>query len=287
MDRAAWLYPLVIVVVMFGMGMSLTLDDFRRGLQLRRPLAMALVCQVLVLPVAAAAIAQIFSLPAVMAVGLVLTAAVPGGTMANILSHVLGGDLALNLTLTAFNALVGVVSIPLIVFLSMSWFMDREQLIPPQVGKLVQLMSLVIGPIAVGMVIRSRLVGIADRLHRPVRVLAALCVVVVVVATITGSWNVLVANAPALGGAALTFSLLSLSVGYAVPRVLGTSGKQAVAICLEIGLHNAVLAMAIAMSPQLLNEPEMAAAPMLYGIVAVLVAIPFVGVVRWFDRRRV
>ena len=96
--------PLVVVAVMLALGLTLTVADFQRATTVRRPLLVALICQSLVLPALCLLIAEGLHLEAKLAVGLMLMAATPGGMLANIVSHLANGDLALNLTLTAINA---------------------------------------------------------------------------------------------------------------------------------------------------------------------------------------
>src|SRR5262245_23757434 len=112
--NAQW-FPAMIAVVMFGLGLSLTVADFRRVAEVRQPVLVALGCQVLLLPAICYGIAVLFQLPPELAVGLMLMAASPGGAMANLMSHLANGDLALNLTLTALNAVLAIVTIPVMV----------------------------------------------------------------------------------------------------------------------------------------------------------------------------
>ncbi|WP_245849019.1 bile acid:sodium symporter family protein [Mycobacterium palustre] len=107
-------FPLVVVAVMLALGLTLTVADFRRAATMWRPLAVALICQAVVLPVLCLLTAEAFHLPPTMAVGLMLMAATPGGTTSSIMSHLFNGDLALNLTLTAINAVLSIAAIPAI-----------------------------------------------------------------------------------------------------------------------------------------------------------------------------
>jgi BASS family bile acid:Na+ symporter len=111
-------FPLVVVAVMLALGLTLTIDDFRRAATMRRPLAVALICQSVLLPGLCLLIAQALHLAPNMAVGLMLMAATPGGTTSSILSHLFNGDLALNLTLTAINAVISIFALPAILALS-------------------------------------------------------------------------------------------------------------------------------------------------------------------------
>ena len=276
-------FPLVVVVVMLALGLTLTIDDFRRAASLRKPLAVALICQVFLLPVLCLLIAEAFHLPPTLAVGLMLMAATPGGTTANILSHLFNGDLALNLTLTAINAVLSIVALPAILAFSMTWFLGNGRFLPLQFDKLLGVFGLVLVPTAIGVAIRHRLPQLARRLQTPVRVFAALLLVVIIAATLARSWVTLSHYIGVLSGAVATFCLTSLTVGYLIPRLMRLAGRQAIAMSLEVGMHNGVVAIGIALSPQLLNNAEMAIPAAVYGIIAIFIAISFILTVRRLD----
>src|ERR1700722_11074728 len=135
-------FPLVVAAVMLALGLTLTVDDFKRAASLRQPLSVALICQCVLLPALCLLIAEVFRLPPNLAVGLMLMAATPGGTMANIISHLVNGDLALNLTLTAINAVLSVVALPAILAASMTWFLGEGRFLPLQLDKFLTVFGL-------------------------------------------------------------------------------------------------------------------------------------------------
>jgi BASS family bile acid:Na+ symporter len=276
-------FPLVAGVVMLALGLTLTVADFKRAATLRRPLAVALVCQALVLPTLCLLIAEAFHLEPHLAVGLMLMAATPGGTMANILSHLFNGDLALNLTLAAINAALSVFALPAILAASMTWFLGEGRFIPLQLDKFLTVFALVLIPTAIGIAIRHRLPRLARRLQRPVKVVAAALLILAVVAAIAGGRTTLWHNFGVLSGAVVSFCAVSLTVGYLVPRVMRLGPPQAIAISLEVGLHNTVVALSVALSPQLLNSAEMATPAAIYGVLAPLIALTFIFTVRRLD----
>ncbi|OJZ67909.1 bile acid:sodium symporter [Mycobacterium paraffinicum] len=281
MDSPFW--PLVVVVVMFALGLTLTVDDFKRAATLRKPLVVALICQSLLLPALCLVIAEAFRLEPHLAVGLMLMAATPGGTMSSILSHLFNGDLALNLTLTAINAVLSIVALPAILAVSMTWFLGGGRFLPLQADKFFTVFGMVLVPIAVGVAFRHRFPGLVRRLQKPVRILAIALLVVAVLGAIAGGRTTLWHNIGALTGAVVAFCAVSLTVGYLAPRLMRLAPRQAVAVSLEVGMHNAVVAMGIALSPQLLNSAEMATPAAVYSAVAPLLAVTFVFLARRAD----
>ena len=109
---STYFMPATLVVIMLGLGLSLTLADFRRVLLFPRAIFIGLVCQMLLVPVLCYGLAVAFALPPIFAVGMMLLAASPGGAAANLFSHLARGDVALNLTLTAVNSLLSLLTLP-------------------------------------------------------------------------------------------------------------------------------------------------------------------------------
>lgn len=274
------LFPLVVVAIMLALGLTLTVADFRRAATLRRPLLVALLCQCVLLPLLCLVVAEALDLEPNLAVGLMLMAATPGGLLANVLSHLADGDLALNLTLTAVNAVLSIFAIPAILAVSMTWFLGDGRFIPLQFDKFVGVFAVVLIPTAIGVAIRHRFPDLAQRLHKPVRIAAAVLLVVAVTAGIAGGRTTLMKNFGVLSVAVVSFCAISLTVGYLAPRWMRLAPRQSIAVSLEIGLHNAVVAIGIAVSPQLLNNSEMATPAAVYGVLAPLVALTFLFVVR-------
>ena len=275
--------PLVVGAVMLALGLTLTVDDFRRAATVRRPLLVALVCQTLVLPALCLLIAEALHLTPNLAVGLMLMAATPGGMLANIVSHLANGDLALNLTLTAINAVLSIFAIPAILAFSLTWFLGEGRFIPLQFDKFFAVFAMVLIPVAIGVAVRHRFPNFARRLHKFVRIAAAVLLVVAVVAGIASGQSTLWRNFGVLSAAVVCFCAVSLTVGYLVSRRMQLAPHQAIAVSLEIGLHNAVVAIGIALSPQLLNNAEMAMPAAVYGIIGPLIALAFVFAVRRLD----
>jgi BASS family bile acid:Na+ symporter len=237
----------------------------------------------LVLPTLCLLIAEAFHLEPHLAVGLMLMAATPGGTMANILSHLFNGDLALNLTLSAINAALSVFTLPAILAASMTWFLGEGRFIPLQLDKFAMVFALVLIPTAIGIAIRHRFPELARRLQRPVKIVAAALLIVTVVAAIAGGRTTLWHNFGVLSGAVVSFCAVSLTVGYLVPRLMRLAPPQATAVSLEVGLHNTVVALGVALSPQLLNSAEMATPAAIYGALAPFIAMTFIVAVRRVD----
>ena len=266
--------PLALALVMLGLGLSLTIADFARIGRHPRAVLVALVVQLMVLPAVCFGLVLAFGLPPLLAVGLMLLAASPGGTTANLFSHLFRGDVALNITLTAVNSLIAVVSLPVITNLAI-WYFDPAEgdTLGLQLDKTLQVFAVVLVPVVIGMVVRSRATAFADRMDKPVRILSAVVLVLVVAGTIVAERDNFVGYFAEVGLPALILCLISLGAGFFVPRAFGVVQRQAIASAFEIGIHNGTLAIAVAVS--VLGSVQIAVPGAVYSLIMFPVAALF------------
>lgn len=242
------LLPLALGIVMLGLGLGLTFADFRRVVEMPRAVLVGLSVQIVLLPGVAFLIAKFFGLPPELAVGLMLLAASPGGPTANIYSHLAKGDVALNITLTATNSLLCLISLPLILNLSLEYFMGSGNYVPPPVRKVIEVAVIILVPVIIGMVVRRLAPAFANRMDRPVRGFSVLVLVGVIIAAIAQEWTRLPGYFATVGLACLLFNVVSLAAGYTLPLAIRLPKRQAIAIAMEIGIHNGTLAIFVALN---------------------------------------
>ena len=264
--------PIALGVIMLGLGLSLTVADFTRVLRYPRAAFIALSCQIFVLPAVCLGLVLLFDLEPTLAVGMMLLAASPGGTTANLFSHLARGDVALNITLTAINSVLAVITLPIVVNLALKGFMEGEDAIGLQPDKLLQVFAIVLIPVAIGMLVRRRAPEFADRLYRPVKIASIVVLASVIAVAVFQERSNVGGYIQSVGLLALLFCVVSLTIGYYVPRLLRVPRPQAVASSFEIGVHNSTLAITIALSPALLDSSEMAIPAAVYGIAMFLPA---------------
>ena len=267
--------PVALGIIMLGLGLGLTVADFRRVVSYPRPALIALGCQVLVLPVLCFGLVVALDLRPELAVGMMLLAASPGGTTANLYSHLFGGHVALNVTLTAVNSVLAVVTLPVVVNLSAAYFLSDSESLGLQFDKVVQVFAIVLVPVAIGMALRARFSGLADRLARPVKILSVIVLVAVIAGTVFKERDNVLDYLAAVGIAVLVFNVVSLAIGYGAPRLAGVGRRESIAAGMEIGIHNSTLAITVAISPTLLDNSEMAIPAAVYGIVMFFTAAAF------------
>jgi bile acid:Na+ symporter, BASS family len=265
--------PLALGVIMLGLGLGLALDDFRRVARYPKAVLVGLALQTGVLPWVALALCLMLRLPPELAVGLMLLAASPGGATANIYSHLAHGDVALNITLTAVNSVLCLVTLPLILNLSLEFFLGSGQYVPPPLQKIIEVALLIVVPVALGMAIRSFAPTFAARMYKPVRLLSVAVLVLLIILTAAREWHVLVSYFAVIGLACLLFNLISMATGYAAPLALKLPRRQAIAISMEIGIHNGTLAIYVALN--VLQDAVMSIPAAVYSLMMFFTAAVF------------
>ena len=273
MEFAAVALPLALGIIMFGLGLDLTPADFVRVAKQPKAAAVALACQLLLLPAICFGLVLAFQLPPILAVGMMLLAASPGGTTANLYSHLFRGDVALNISLTAINSVIAVITLPVITNLAIAWFRPGDLSVGLQFAKALEVFVIVLAPVALGMVVRAIKPGFARAMDKPVRIASVVILVLVIAGSVASSFDLLASNFLLLGGITTAFCVLSLSVGYIVPRLLKIQKPQAVASAFEVGIHNATLAIVIAQG--VLGRPDMSLPAAIYGVLMFPIAALF------------
>jgi BASS family bile acid:Na+ symporter len=228
-------------LVMFGMGMTLTLERFTEVLRRPRPVLLGLALQFAVMPLAGWMIAEALGLPAALAAGLVLVGASPGGTASNVICYLARGDVALSITLTTVSTLLAVLLTP-----ALTWLYAGQRVPVPAGDMLVSIAQVVLAPVVFGALVnriaRGRTAPL-ERIFPLISVIAIAWIIAVVVALnrdTVGSVGLAVIAAVALHNAA------GLTAGYWVARGLGEDAVSARTLAIEVGMQNSGLAVALA-----------------------------------------
>jgi len=270
------LLPLGLAFIMFSLGLSLRLHDFRRAFS--RPLALflGLLAQVVLLPVTAYLIATALALPAEAAVGLMILAACPGGVTAGMVTYLARGDTALSISLSAITSLLTFVTVPLIVGASLMHFMGASSVVSVPTGQLVGgLLLVTLLPLGLGLWLSEsgRLRASAIQLvHRG----ATTVFILIVGFTFFDQWPAITNHLPALGPACLLLNLVTMGTGAVLGMASGLTGAERVALAMECGIQNSALGITLALS--ILAMPELAIPSVIY---AVLMNASALGVIVW------
>lgn len=264
--------PIALAIVMFGLGLTLTTGDFRRIAREPKAVVIALFLQIFVLPAVAFGLVVLFGLDPLLAVGVMLLAASPGGTTANLFSHLFRGDVALNITLTAINSVLAVLTIPIITNFAIGYF-GADGDIGLQFGKVLQVVAIVLIPVAIGMIVRRFTSTFAERADRPVRIFSIALLALIAIGALVSERENVAEYAREVGLVTGLFCLSSLILGFVGARVLKLRRPQAIATSMEVGIHNTTVALTIAIS--VLGSTEVAIPSAVYSILMYVLATMF------------
>ncbi len=270
--------PLALAVIMFSLGIGLTVADFARVARQPKAFGIGAFSQLVTIPIVAYVIAVAFGLPPELAVGLMILSLCPGGVTSNILTKIAKGDLALSISLTGIISLVAVFTMPPLVGFFARHFMGLEA--PPvDVTALGLAMFMITAlPVVIGMLVRHFAAGFAIGIEPFVEKLALVLFVIVVVGALAANWSLFVANLAVLAPSLILLNVALLAIGLALGRIFSLTPGEATAISIETGIQNATLGITVG---SLIVEQASALPPFslpsgVYGITMYLVSIPFV-----------
>ncbi|MBI2186608.1 MAG: bile acid:sodium symporter family protein [Acidobacteria bacterium] len=273
--------PWVLRVVMIGLGLSLTLADFKRVVVFPKAAGVGLAGQLIGMPLTAFVLALLFNPPPFIAVGLVIVAACPSGITSNAYSFAARADVPLCVTLSAVTSVVTVLTIPFLINLALQTFGDQGQLgALPVLPMLVGLASYTLLPLVIGMIVRDRFPELAARAVEPLRKSVLYLMAVVLILGVVSSYRQLIDHAATAGGLVIAMNILTMGLGYGLARLFRLSAAQAVTITFEVGVQN--LALSFAINFNMLQRPDLATTGLIYAAVMPATALAFVSIGRRF-----
>ncbi|WP_295627107.1 bile acid:sodium symporter family protein [uncultured Corynebacterium sp.] len=272
--------PVSLAVIMVGIGLSLTLADFRAQAATPRATIIGTLGQIILVPAIGIAVAALMDLPPIMALGLVLVAACPGGSTSNLVTYLARGNVALSIILTVVASLAIIVTLP-------GWLDLAGHLLPGATDlevavPLTQTFGLLVGvilvPVALGMVIRAKAPALAARLERGMSVLGALVLVGAVAAVAVDVGAEIPSMIAATGPAVLVFNVAVIVVGGALAWLARVDRASQLALAVEYGIKNSTLGLVIALT--VVGDEEFAVPAAVYSIVMYVTAVVVIAVGR-------
>jgi BASS family bile acid:Na+ symporter len=238
--------PLALTTIMGALGLSLTPADFKRVFVVPRGVAIGLTNLLLISPLLGFAIARLYGLDAELAVGLVLMAAAPGGTMAALLTHLARGETALSVTMTALSSTLAVVTMPFYLGLAIDFFDADLRSDVSMLGVVARVFAITIIPLSIGMYVRAKRTDWVRRHEPRIKQVTLVVFVLVVIGAVGSELDIITDHFSELAIATLTLNVAAMTVAFAVSRFAGLDQRQTTAISLELGVHNSTLAIAVA-----------------------------------------
>ena len=231
----------LLSVIMFTMGMTLSLDDFKRVFQMPKVIGLGVGLQYGLMPLFAFIIAKGLSLPLELMVGLILLGSCPGGTASNVMCFLSRGDVALSITLTAVSTILAVVLTPFI-----TWLYIGQEVAVPILSMMMTVFKIIVLPVILGVII-NRYFGAVLRPVKPLLPLFAMAAIVLIIAIIVAlNGQQLSQIALAIVVAIMLHNSLGLLSGYWLAKWLGYDERVCRSLAIEVGMQNSGLGVELA-----------------------------------------
>ena len=278
MEIAKTIAPVCLAIIMFGLGLGLTVADFTRLLKIPRDFIVGFFGQVILLPIVAFILIQIISLPPELALGTMIIAAAPGGVMSNVLTKFANGDVALSISLTAVVSLISVITVPLIIYNSADFLGIEITKKISMVNIALKMFVAVTIPVIFGMIVRALMTDYIVSKTLLVQRLSLILFLVIFTAIWGEEWNRIVSFLARAGLIALILNLTMIFLGYYLAKYLASGVEQRKCISLECGLQNGTLAVFV--GTQLFDNVVFLVPTAAYALIMFTTATIFVLIVR-------
>ena len=278
MEIAKTIAPLCLAIIMFGLGLGLTVADFKRVITIPRDFIVGFLGQVIILPIIAFILIHIISMPPEIALGVMVIAAAPGGVTSNILTKFANGDVALSVTLTAVVSLISVITVPLIVYNSASFLGFEITKEISMINIAVKMFFVVTVPVIFGMIVRSLMTDFIVSKTLLVQRLSVILFLIVFISIWVEEWDRIISFITRAGLVAFILNITMIFIGYYMAKFLASGLEQRKCISLECGLQNGTLAVFVA--TQLWDDIVFMVPTAAYALIMFVTSIIFVLIVR-------
>ncbi|MFY8001293.1 MAG: bile acid:sodium symporter family protein [Candidatus Kapaibacteriota bacterium] len=243
------LLPLMLAVVMFGMGMGLLLSDFKRVLQTPGQALLGSVGHFILMPIAAFLVVKLTGLTGGLALGVIIVGSCPSGPTSNLINYLAKADVALAVIITTLSTLLCPIMMPLLVsFMGNTLGLSSSPVVVPFVEMLKLVFVIIAIPISLGMLVRSKAPKIADTIERPYKIFSVLFLLGMIVFVLAKNWDNFLANIPTLGPAIILQNGIGLLLGFYSGKIFGFGTKQCRTLSIEVAIQNTTLGMTVAMT---------------------------------------
>ena len=278
MEIAKTIAPVCLAIIMFGLGLGLTVADFKRVITIPRDFFIGFLGQVIILPIIAFILIHIISIPPEIALGVMIIAAAPGGVTSNILTKFANGDVALSVTLTAVVSLISVITVPLIVYNSASFLGFEITKEISMINIAAKMFFVVTVPVIFGMIVRSLMTDFIVSKTLLVQRLSVILFLIVFISIWVEEWDRIVSFITRAGLVAFILNITMIFIGYYMAKFLASGLEQRKCISLECGLQNGTLAVFVA--TQLWDDIVFMVPTAAYALIMFVTSIIFVLIVR-------
>ena len=276
--------PASLIFIMLTLGLGLKLSDFTNLVRKPRSFFVGLTNQIILLPLVTYIIILVFGITKEAAVGMMILACCPGGVTSNIITKLAKGDTALSISYTAFNSILAIVTLPMIVGFSMKSFMGQEA---PDVNILslgLTMFFITAVPVGIGLLIREKNKYYADKFETKASKISTILFAIIILGALLSEWDTFINNFVLLGPAIVLLILAMLTIAYKSSKLFKMSDKQSITVAIESAMQNGTVGITVG---NLIINPESGLSILsipsgVYSILMYLICLPFV---YWFLKR--
>ena len=278
MEIVTKIAPLCLAIIMFSLGLGLTINDFLRVIKYPKNFLVGFICQVILLPIIAFILINLITLTPEIALGVMIIAAAPGGVTSNVLTKFANGDVALSISLTAIVSLISIATVPFIVFHSAN-FLEIEILKEIAMSSIATKMFFVVTvPVLLGMIIRKLKQDLVMAYESLFQKISIILFLIVFTAIWVEEWGEIMSYIKTAGLISIILNMTMIIIGFYVAKFLVSGIAQRKSISLECGLQNGTLAVYVA--TQLFDQKVYLVPTAAYVLIMFVTSIFFVLLVR-------
>ena len=279
MEIVTKIAPLSLALIMLALGMGLTLQDFTRVAKQPKDFLVGLICQLIFLPIIAFILVIALNTPTEIAVGLMIIAAAPGGVTSNVLTKFANGDVALSISLTAIISLLSIITVPFIIFKSLSLFdtsANTNQI--SMTGISIKMFLVVTLPVILGMIIRKLATNFISSKEKIIQTISLILFLIVLFGAIIQERSNIIPYMMKAGTVTFLLNIIMMIIGFYAAKIFATGIEQRRCISLECGLQNGTLAIFVA--TQIFNDVAYIIPAAIYSLIMFVTSIIFVFLVK-------
>lgn len=276
--------PFGLFTIMVGLGLTLSIKDLLRVVVMPKAVILGLTGQLILLPLLAFALVEIFSPSPVIAIGLIILAACPGGITSNAYVFASRGDVALSVTMTSISSMLTAFTMPLLTYLALMRYAEGGIMAHLPVFDVMKTLALLtVLPVILGMVTRGTWPGFAQKMVEPVRKLAIAVLIMIIIGNTVASLDTLKAHFIEAGLLTLTLNILAMAMGYGLARLFNLPFIQVISLTYEVGVQNISLALTLAIT--ILAFPDYSVTSLVYALFMKVTALSFLALSRKLLKR--
>jgi len=274
----------VLAFIMLGVGLSLTINDFKNILIYPKAIIIGLLTQILVIPVIAFVIASFSDISAEQKVGIVLVATCASGASSNLITHLVKGNVALAISMTTINSFLTLATLPFIVNIALNFYLhSTTEINLPYFHTILQIFMVTLFPASIGVLIRHLNMSFAQSMEKPLKfilpvILFGVFAIKFLASKQHGGSGITSHELWTLFPSMLVLNVLAMVAGYFIGKVFKLNHRNQYTIAIEVGLHNTALALLVAGT--ILRSPEMEKPALVYAIFTIFSALLFVFAVK-------